>query len=131
MEFIVEHIPMLYVLCGVIILLWIFVRMLRKRKRCTLQLTAKCIEHKKKHDKFAYTPVYEIPWKNGTIQIHNGVYIHKIGKIRPAVGEVIQLHVNPDNPLEFYSPFELQNDTAPILVALIFIVMPLYFMYFY
>lgn len=119
------------IFCGACILLWLFIKFLLKRKRCTLKIPAKCIDHKKRHNKHAYSPVYEICWHGEKIRINSSVYINKIGKIRPEIGEEVWLKVNPDNPLDFCSRYDYQMELAPIIVALVFILMPIYFKYFH
>lgn len=122
-----DYIP---IFCGCCILLWVFIRLHIKRKRCNLKVYAKCVEHKKHHKKIAYSPVYEITWKGEVIRIDSGAYINKVGKIRPLVGEELWINVNPENPLDFFSPHVLQDEFAPILVAIIFIFIPVYFNFF-
>ncbi len=115
------------IICGGCILFWLILRRIVKRYRCIIKIRARCVDHKRRYNKPTYTPVYEIDWHGKKILINSNVYIGKIGKLRPAIGKEVWLHINPDNPLEFISRYDYQEMIAPILVALIFILMPIYF----
>ena len=119
------------IICGGCILLWLIIRRIVKRCRCTVKVRAICVDHKRRYNKPTYTPIYEIYWQGNKIQVNNSVYIGRFGKLRPAVGKEVWLRINPNNPLEFISHYDYQEMIAPILVALIFILMPIYFTFFH
>lgn len=118
------------ILCGLAILIWVFAKNRLKRGRCTCKMEGLCVEHRRKPGEQAYTPVYEIYWKGAKIRIWNHVYVQKIGKIKPDVGETCVLHINPDNPMDFYSGFDLSSDKVPIIVGVFFILLPIIFIFY-
>lgn len=117
----------LCVLSGLLILLGVYLKNRRARRRCTREMDGVCVSYKREPGKQLFTPVYEVIWKGSPIQIWKPVYASHGRKIKPAVGERVKLHVNPENPLEFYSKFDSFADKAPIMVGLFFIVLPFIF----
>lgn len=112
-------------------MLWVFINALIHKKRCSVKVVAKCIRYKTRHNTSGYTPVYEITWKGQNIEIYRPVYIKSIIRVFPKVGDTTTLHVNPNNPLDFYSKFYLLENWGVIFCGLLFIFLPIYFNFFY
>ena len=77
----------------------------RKHEVCTYCITANCVEVKSRYHRGtrSYCPIYEVYFRDETIQICNNLYTNLN---RVEVGEVREVYLNPDNPKEFFEPKE-------------------------
>ena len=85
----------------------------KKRDACTYVITGTCVNIKSQVDDgtLLECPVYEIYFRGETVELCNETYSN-MNKV--ALGETRELHVNPDNPKEFYEE-KMDNTNAIFL----------------
>lgn len=94
-----------FLIVGVSLVLTTYVGSKRRHERCNYCISAICVDLKSQyHDgSRIYCPVYEVYFRDETIQISSNVFSN-INRI--SVGETREIYLNPEKPTDFYEPKE-------------------------
>ena len=92
---------MLFLAIGVGMIVWGIIMCRKEDEQCTEVIMATCVGiQEKKHDgTMLECPVYEIEFQGETLQICNNWYTNQN---TVTVGEQRELHINPENPNNYY-----------------------------
>ncbi len=101
------------------LVLW-FLSYRYKRKVCTEQVQARCVYVKEKksvkdgHTYYEHAPVFEFCFRGNTYNIAENYSSAK----KPLVGDICEIHINPNEPTEFY-----RQKPKPILFIVVACIM--------
>lgn len=114
-----KHLPdaflLLFFAVGATMVLSTFFNVKKKRTNCTYAMMATCVKVKTGwHNRHrTYCPIYEVYFRGETVQLCNNVYTN-IDHI--AVGDQREVHLNPDNPTEYYEEIMLKKESLFLYV---------------
>ena len=105
-----------FFIIGAAVVVGTYLSSLKKRNLCSYTIMATCVDMKSHVDDgtLLECPVYEIYFRGEMLQLCNENYSN-MNKVAP--GETREIHINPDNPTEFYEE-KMDKTGAAILYVI-------------